>query len=125
MPTRARCSGCGASATRTVPGREIAFVLGAEAARRVLDGSPEPFAPANLEKRAALGHFQPAGVLVSHGAERARRRAFNERVLQPHCEAHELHDALLAKVEEEAAGLAGELTWDRFAPSWWRLVRRI
>ena len=37
-----------------LPGRELAFVLTGEDVRRVLEGSPEPFALATREKRAAL-----------------------------------------------------------------------
>jgi cytochrome P450 len=108
-----------------LPGRDVAFVLAAEDVRRVLEESPEPFAPDSREKRAALGHFEPHGVLISHGAERTERRAFNERVLEPERPVHELGDAFAAKVGEEAAGMRGELDWDRFAVGWWRLVRRI
>lgn len=46
-------------------GRRMALLLDPEDVHRVLNGSPEPFTPASLEKRGALGHFQPAGVLVS------------------------------------------------------------
>ena len=53
-----------------LPGREIALVLAAEDVRRVLDGAPEPFDPASREKCAALSHFQPQGVLISHGPAR-------------------------------------------------------
>src|SRR5215213_9509014 len=61
-----------------VPRREVALVLAPDDARRVLAESPEPFATANREKRAALSHFQPHGVLISHGPERSDRRRFNE-----------------------------------------------
>src|SRR4051812_11588536 len=50
-----------------VPGRRIALVLSPDDVHRVLAQTPEPFAAAMMEKRAALGHFQPHGVLVSHG----------------------------------------------------------
>jgi hypothetical protein len=108
-----------------VPGRDVALVLASEDARRVLEDSPKPFAPDTREKRAALGHFQPHGVLVSHGAERTERRAFNERVLEPARPVHELGDAFGTKVAEEVAALPAELGWDAFARGWWRLVRRI
>jgi cytochrome P450 len=108
-----------------IPGRDLALVLAAEDVPRVLDGSPDPFAPDNREKRAALGHFQPHGVLISHGRERAERRAFNERVLEPGRPVHELGDAFGAKVAEEVAALPAELGWDAFARGWWRLVRRV
>jgi cytochrome P450 len=103
-----------------VPGRDVAFVLAAEDVRRVLEESPEPFAPDTREKRSALGHFEPHGVLVSHGRERTERRAFNERVLEPGRPVHELGDAFGAKVAEEVAALPAELGWDAFARGWWR-----
>ena len=36
--------------------------------RRLLQDSPEPFSPATKEKRGALAHFQPEGVLISSTA---------------------------------------------------------
>ncbi|MFC6929462.1 cytochrome P450 [Actinomadura yumaensis] len=114
-----------------LPGRSFALVLSAADVRRVLREGPEPFAPANREKRAALKHFQPHGVLVSTGAERAERRAFNERVLDTPHPVHGHADAFIAKIEEEAAALldaagdGGELGWDAFRVAWWRTVRRI
>src|SRR4051794_6119460 len=114
-----------------LPGRDIAFVLAAEQVNRVLDGSPEPFATATLEKRAALSRFEPHGVLISHGAERADRRRFNEEVLDTERPVHRLAADVVATAGEEAAPLLEALRqpaglgWDGFAPTWWRLVRRI
>jgi cytochrome P450 len=114
-----------------VPGRNFALVLDPGDARRVLAASPDPFTPANLEKRAALAHFQPHGVLISEGEDRARRRRFNEAVLETGRPVHGEAGAFLAKVSDEADELAkhvvasGQLGWDRFAVSWWRLVRRV
>jgi cytochrome P450 len=109
-----------------IPGRRVAFVLSPEDAQRVLDGSPEPFALANREKRSALSHFQPEGVLISRGPVRAERRRFNEEVLETGRERHRLADTMAAKVREEVAHLQGpRLDWDAFATAWWRLVRRV
>jgi cytochrome P450 len=114
-----------------VPGREVAFVLSPSHVRRVLDGSPEPFAIANREKRAALSHFQPHGVLISQGAERAERRRFNEEVLDFGRPVHRLGDEIALKVAQEASAMlagaraAGALAWDEFAVAWWRMVRRV
>jgi cytochrome P450 len=110
-----------------IPGRKAAVVLDADDVRRVLAESPEPFATANREKRAALSHFQPHGVLISHGPERVDRRRFNEAVLDTPRPVHELAEALLAKVHDEAQPLVGRplLSWDQFAPAWWRMVRRV
>jgi cytochrome P450 len=115
-----------------VPGRQIAIVLSPAHVKRVLAAAPEPFSPANREKRAALSHFQPHGVLISTGAERAERRAFNERVLDTGAAVHrELGAQMAAKVGEEASALldaarrAGSLRWEAFAQAWWRAVRRV
>jgi cytochrome P450 len=114
-----------------VPGRDLALVLDPDDAKRVLAGSPEPFATANQEKRAALAHFQPHGVLISHGPERADRRRFNEQVLADPLPIHPLADALLGKVVDEAETLVsqvrdtGRLEWDAYATAWFRAVRRV
>lgn len=114
-----------------LPARDVAFVLDPGHVRRVLDGTPEPFAAATREKRASLAHFQPGGVLISHGEERAPRRRFNEQVLETGCPVHTLGDALGAKVREEIAEMLaqarrrGELDWPAFATAWWRVVRRV
>jgi hypothetical protein len=88
-----------------VPGRSVGLVLSPEDVRRVLSGSPEPFAVANREKRGALSHFQPHGVLVSHGQLRADRRQVNEDVLDTHRPVHRLAKAITAKVLDEARPL--------------------
>src|SRR5688500_14026513 len=44
-----------------IPGRSQAIILTPEHVNRVLDESPEPFAAASSEKRAALSHFEPSG----------------------------------------------------------------
>src|SRR3954468_7532706 len=114
-----------------LPLRDVALVLSPGDVRRVLVSDAELFAPANREKRAALSHFQPDGVLISGGRERSARRAFNEAVLESQRPVHSLADELVARVREEAGEIidaahrAGELTWDTFAPGWWRLVRRV
>ncbi len=114
-----------------LPRRDMAMVLSPDDVRRVLDGSPDPFAPANLEKRAALSHFQPHGVLISGGEERADRRGFNERVLDTASPVHHLAGDLVPKVQDEAEAMlaaarrSGTLAWDDFAVAWWRVVRRV
>ena len=114
-----------------LPGRELAIVLDPEDVHRILDGDPEPFAPANLEKRAALAHFQPHGVLVSHGEDRHERRRFNEVVLDSDQPRHQLAERFVTVAHEEADALLelaarfGELEWDDFLPAWYRLVRRV
>lgn len=114
-----------------IPGRSVALVLEPDHVHRVLTESPEPFALANLEKRGALNHFQPRGVLVSHGAARTDRRRFNEQVLDTGNPVHRAADAIAPKVEEEAAELLrlgdrrGTLTWPEFSEAWRRAIRRV
>ncbi|MFD1151672.1 cytochrome P450 [Saccharothrix hoggarensis] len=108
-----------------VTGRSIALLLDAVDVSRLLAESPSPFALATREKKAALEHFQPHGVLISTGEARERRRALNDRVLRPDnidvpgIVADEA-DLLLRHVRS-----TGRLTWDGFAQSWWRAARRI
>ncbi|WP_232306515.1 cytochrome P450 [Thermobifida cellulosilytica] len=112
-------------------GRRTVLLLTPGQVRRVLDGSPEPFTPANREKRGALAHFQPHGVLVSRGPERERRREFTEAALDSRHRVHALADSFLAVVRDEveildrALGGVGELTWPRWAPSVWNAVRAV
>jgi cytochrome P450 len=121
----------GGPAVLRIPGRQIALVLSPPDVWRVLDETPEPFAAATREKRGALEHFQPDGVLISRGAERTDRRRFSEAVLDTARPVHALAGGLTDKVREEATALLhhaarrGLLTWDDFAVAWWRMVRRV
>jgi hypothetical protein len=114
-----------------LPLREVALMLSRGDVHRVLNETPEPFATANREKRAALSHFQPHGVLISHGPERADRRRFNEDVLDTGRPVHSLGETFAAKIAEEVdamqreAAKIGSLDWDVFARGWWRMVRRV
>lgn len=114
-----------------IPGRAAVLLLDPQHVHRVLAETPEPFSPATREKRAALGHFQPHGVLISTGADRADRRRFNEDVLDTDHDVHRDATAMTAVVEQEVADLVarvtedGALTWDAYAEVWWRLVRRV
>jgi len=109
----------------------VALVLFAQDMHGVLFESPQPFNPANAEKRAALEHFQPHGVLVSDPMARPERRRFNEEVLDSARSIRRLGEAIVAKVGQEADGMlaaarrSGALTWDGFAEGWWRMVRRV
>jgi len=123
--------GTGPLMLRTPPGPTQALILAPEHVHQVLDGSPEPFATASSEKRAALLHFEPKGALISHGPERADRRRFNERVLDSDRPRHRLAERFVGVVNEEAEGLlrearrAGSLSWGVFSDGWFRTVRRI
>jgi cytochrome P450 len=114
-----------------IPLRSQAVVLSAEHVHRVLDETPEPFATATQEKRAALAHFQPQGALISHGADRQDRRRYNEAVLDTGRRVHRLAERFRDVVGEEARLLLewpnrrGVLTWHAFAVAHFRVVRRV
>ncbi|AHG88725.1 cytochrome P450 [Gemmatirosa kalamazoonensis] len=114
-----------------LPGRVQAVVLAPEHVRRVLAATPEPFAAASSEKRAALSHFEPHGVLISHGAERVERRRFNDTVLESERPRHALAEGFVGVVREEmgrlleTVGRDGTLDWAGFAAAWFRVVRRV
>jgi cytochrome P450 len=108
------------------PLREQAVVLAPKELRRILAETPEPFAADSSEKVAALAHFQPEGVLISEGTERAERRAFNEQVLESACPVHSLAPSLAAFVEAETAPLraSSSLSWPEFTGAWYRMARQ-
>ncbi|MDB5474488.1 MAG: cytochrome [Devosia sp.] len=114
-----------------IPFRPQAVLLARDDVTAVLEGSPEPFKAATLEKRAALGHFEPAAVLASHGPERTTRRRLNEQTLETGCEMHSLAEQLAGVIAEEMDLVAGQaksqgvLDWDGFFTGWFRMVRRI
>ncbi|MGM7421550.1 cytochrome P450 [Cellulosimicrobium sp. CpK407] len=111
--------------------RRLVLATRPEHVERILVGSPAPFTPASWEKRGALGHFQPDGVLISPPEARRERRPENEAVLDTSEPVHHDGDALVAAVEREARDLvatveaSGRLDWDTFAASWWRVVRTV
>ena len=90
--------------------------------------TPETFTPANAEKRAALNQFQPHGVLVSRGTERARRREVNENALDTGRPVHADAEAIVGAVHTELAPLldhlGDELDFDNAHQAWRRTVRR-
>lgn len=113
------------------PIRPQAVLFRAADVRRVLDETPDPFSPASSEKRSALSHFEPHVSLISSGGDRLRRRAFNDDVLGSGCPVHAMASGFVGVIEEEASELMrraahlGELNWDLFFQSWFRVVRRI
>lgn len=116
----------------TVPGQKMALILSPQDAHRVLEGTPEPFAAAETLKQQALAHFEPRVSLISHGPERTERRKFNEAALDTEHPVHTMAAQFLPAVEEESADLleavdrnGGVLTWDLFADTWFRIVRRV
>ena len=111
--------------------RRLVLPLDARDVGALLAGSPEPFSPATVEKRAALGHFEPDAVLISAPGRRPARRLLNEQALNTSEPVHRDADPLLAAVDREAAALlaaverGGVLDWDTFAPAFWRTVRTV
>ncbi|TFV59237.1 cytochrome P450 [Mycobacterium sp. PS03-16] len=114
-----------------LPGRRMVVVLDPGDVGRVLAGAPDPFHPANLEKRKALQWFQPHGVLISRGPIRQQRRALNDAALNSDAEIHGLAGAFADVVAAEARQLVdgatarGSLDSAQFMTAWWRIVRRI
>jgi hypothetical protein len=122
-----------------VPGRSLALLLDPQHVQLVLQNTPEPFATATKEKRAALAHFEPKNVLISSGRERQVRREYNEKVLEPGRRVHHRASSFVRIVDEEArrivdeearrlcseANERGELNWELFAAAWYRVVRRV
>ena len=111
--------------------RRLVLPLDAGDVGALLAGSPDPFTPATVEKRAALGHFEPDSVLISPTGRRPARRLLNEQALDTSEPVHRDADALLAAVDREAAALLAEvdrtglLDWETFAPAFWRTVRTV
>lgn len=113
-----------------IPLRRQAVLLDEEDVRRVLDGTPDPFTSASDEKHSALAHFEPETSLITRGADRASRRAFNEDALETGCPRHSAATRLERVVGQEISRLLeqsedGVLDWPRFSRSWFRIVRRI
>lgn len=113
-----------------LPGRPRAIILETDHLARVLGASPDPFAPGTSEKRAALAHFEPQGVLISRGKARSDRRDYSEAVLESHQPLHHLAVRFVEVVEEEMRGILppGDrvpLDWDTFSPAFFRIVRRV
>ncbi|GAA1145391.1 cytochrome P450 [Nesterenkonia lutea] len=115
-----------------IPGRPMALILHPEDVHRVLDDSPEPFATAETLKRHALKHLEPKVALISHGTERTQRRRLNEVTLEHGSPIHQMADAFMPVVEQEAKVLldqvgadGGILEYKPFLDAWFRIVRRV
>ena len=115
-----------------LPLRRIVLVLADDDVHRVLASSPDPFATATPEKRAALGRFEPHGVLISDAADRPDRRRWNEAMLDTDRPVHHLAGPMVAVARDEARALlddvaarGGTLDWPAFTAAWFRTVRRV
>src|SRR5918992_5852597 len=78
------------------------LVLAAEDVRRVLEGSPNPFASDPEAKRKGMSQFQPDALTISRGALWENRRRFNEAVLETGEERHRLAERFAPVAEQEA-----------------------
>ncbi len=84
-----------------------------------------------MEKRGALSHFQPHGVLISDHDARPGRRAANVDALVPGQTIHPDGDVVAGQADDEALALRlalrdGEvLDWRRFADSFHAMARRV
>lgn len=97
--------------------------------RRVLGGSPDPFASDPDAKRNGMIHFQPNAATISRGREWRSRREFCESVLESGSERHSLGERFEAVVGEEVdrmlAGCGGEIGWTPFHRCFQRITRRV
>lgn len=111
--------------------RKMLVVTHPEDVAFVLNQSPTPFHPANVEKRKALSQFQPHGVLISPRRLRIERRAVNEAALDTAEPLHRLAAEFARVIDEEARDLtdraqaSGTLSAADFEITWWRMVRRL
>jgi cytochrome P450 len=108
------------------------LVLLPEDVRRVLEGSPHPFASDTEVKRKGMAQFQPDALTISRGDLWENRRRFTEAVLDTRERTHRLADRFAAAADAEVADLllgreaAGEeLGWELWHHSWRRLTRRV
>ena len=87
--------------------------------RRVLEGSPHPFAPDPEAKRKGMAHFQPDALTISRGDLWADRRRFAEAVIGA-----SPRERFAAYAEEEMAGLDA-IDFDALHARFRRLTRRM
>ena len=97
--------------------------------RRVLEGSPRPFASDPEAKRKGMSQFQPDALTISRGERWQNRRRFTEAVLETG-RTHRLAGRFAAVADAEAAdligaGADGELGWESWHRAWRRITRRV
>jgi cytochrome P450 len=96
--------------------------------RRVLEGSPSPFASDPDAKKKGMSAFQPNALTLSRGDLWAQRRAFAEAVLDTGKPLHRRARAFAALAVEEADGLlelGREVEWADVNDAFQRLTRRV
>ena len=100
------------------------LLLDADDVRRVLEGSPDPFASDPAAKKKGMAHFQPHALTISRGDLWRERRDFTDQVM---VSSRALADRFVAIVGEEigAALDAGPLDYEAMHAAYRRLTRRI
>ena len=101
------------------------LLLGRDAIRRALEGSPDPFAADPEPKRSGMEHFQPTALTISRGDEWRDRRAFTESVLDTGNPHHRLAGRVTEVAGEEAAALPAGFGWPQWSRAFRRLTRRV
>jgi hypothetical protein len=106
---------------------EVLLVLGEEEIRRVLGGSPDPYASDPPPKNKGMAHFQPEALTISRQPEWEPRRKFTEAVLDTSEPVHRLGDRFAEVCFEEAGRLVARptLDFDTFNLAVRRVTRRI
>jgi hypothetical protein len=100
---------------------EALLLLGRDAVRHGLEGSPDPFAADPEPKKSGMEHFQPGALTISRDPEWSDRRRFTEAVLDTGKRKHRLGDHFEAVAVREAGSLPAQLDWD----TWNLTVRRV
>jgi cytochrome P450 len=110
-------------------GDQALLVTSTDDVRRVLEGSPEPFAADPDAKRRGMQHFQPTAVTISRDGPWEERRRFNEAVLDTGRPAHRLAKRFATVIAQEAAAMVAEVDTDGDGYLYWDAfnlcVRRI
>jgi cytochrome P450 len=104
---------------------EALLLLGRDAIRKGLEGSPDPFASDPEPKRGGMAHFQPHALTISRNPEWEDRRRFTEAVLDTSEPEHRLAARFREVAGEEAATLPEEVDWDGFNEAVRRAARRV
>ncbi|MBY3122099.1 cytochrome P450 [Rhizobium laguerreae] len=115
-----------------IPFRPELLILDPADVSTVLHCSPQPFATATWEKRAALAHFEPKNVLISDASRRAELRPIHEHALASADRLHPSSARFKTIVDSElpeildgiGADRPNELDWSAFSQAWFRIVRR-
>jgi hypothetical protein len=102
---------------------EALLLFGRTPVRRVLEGSPDPFAADPEPKKSAMSHFQPHALTISRGRDWEDRRRFTEAVLDNGTSS--LADRFAVVSAEEAEALGATLDWEAWNGAVRRAARRI